>query len=65
MMILVFGYFFLKERGMCLLIFFLEGYFKSGNNFCFMKEIYDVKIDEISDCEILNSMLRIYVFNLS
>lgn len=50
---------------MCLLIFFLKDYFKRGDNFCFMKEIYDVKIDEISDCEILNSMLRIYVFNLS
>lgn len=65
MMTLVFGYFLLKERGMCLSIFSLEGHFKRGDNSCSMKEIHDVKIDETSDYEIPNSMPRTYVFNPS
>lgn len=65
MMTLVFGYFLLKERGMCLSIFSLEGHFKRGDNSCSMKEIHDVKIDETSDCEIPKSMPRTYVFNPS
>lgn len=60
-----FGYFLLKERGMCLSILSLEGHFKRGNNSCSMKKIHDVKIDETSDCEIPNSMPGSYVFNPS